>query len=68
MAELSAWFKALLFERAQGIRKYMEPLCILHEDGQIDITSLYKYLGVHDSSLNLNSDFDAQYKEVSQQK
>ena len=79
MAELSIWFgenelilnlkkgktEALLFGTAQKIRKCTGPLCILHEDGQINITSTYKYLGVHqDSSLNLNSDFDAKYKKA----
>eukprot|EP00794_Sanderia_malayensis_P001521 gene1521-1682_t len=36
------------------------------QDGDINITSTYKYLGVHlDSSSNLNSDFDAKYKKAS---
>ena len=80
MAELSARFsenelilnlkkgktEALLFGTAQRIRKCTEPLCTLHENGQINITSTYKYLGVQlDSSLNLNSDFDAKYKKAS---
>ena len=80
MAELSVWFRenelilnlkkgkteALLFGTAQRIRKFTEPLCIAHDDGQINITSTYKYLGVHlDSSLNLNSDFDSKYKKAS---
>ena len=80
MAELSAWFsdnelilnlktgktEALLFGTAQRIRKCTEPLCILHENGQINITPTYKYLGVQlDSTLNLNSDFDAKYKKAS---
>ena len=38
----------------------------LHKNGQINITSTNKYLGVQlDSSLNLNSDFDAKYKKAS---
>ena len=58
--------ETLLFETAQRIRKCTEPLCILHENGQINITSTYKNLGVQlDSSLNLNSDFDAKYKKAS---
>eukprot|EP00794_Sanderia_malayensis_P021046 gene21046-23100_t len=58
--------EALLFGTAQRIRKCTGPLCILHEDGHINITSTYKYLGVHlDSSLNLSSDFDAKYKKES---
>ena len=80
MAELSAWFsenelilnlkkgktEALLFGTAQRIRKCTEPLCILHENDQINITSTYEYLGVQlDSSLNLNSDFDAKDKKAS---
>ena len=79
MAELSIWFgenelilnlkkgktEALLFGTAQKIWKCTGPLYILHKDGQINITSTYKYLGVHlDSSLNLNSDFDAKYKKA----
>ena len=80
MAELSAWFsenelilnlnkgktEAILFGTAQRIRKCTEPLCILHENGQINITPTYKYLGVQlDSTLNLNSNFDAKYKKAS---
>ena len=77
MAELSVWFsenelilnlkkrktETLLFGTVQRIRKCTEPLCILHGNGQIDITSTYKYLGVQlDSSQNLNNDFYAKYK------
>jgi len=80
VTELSVWFsenelilnqkkgktEALLFGTAQRIQKCTEPLCISHENGQISITSTYKYLGVQlDSSLNLNSDFDAKYKKAS---
>ena len=80
MSELSAWFnenelilnlkkgktEAPLFGTAQRIRKCTEPLRILHENGQINVTSTYKYLGVQlDSSLNLNGDFDAKYKKAS---
>ena len=80
MTALSAWFsenelilnlkkgkiEALLFGTAQRIQKCTEPLCISNEHGQISITSTYKYLGVQlDSSLNLNSDFDAKYKKAS---
>ena len=80
VAELSVWFsendlilnlnkgktEALLFGTAQRIRKCTEPLCTLHENGQINITPTYKYLGVQlDSTLNRNSDFDAKYKKAS---
>jgi len=80
VTELSVWFsenelilnqkkgktEALLFGTAQRIQKCTELLCISHENGQISITSTYKYLGVQlDSSLNLNSDFDAKNKKAS---
>ena len=80
VAELSTWFnknelilnlqkgktEALLFGTAQRIRKCTEPLSIRHEDGLINATCTYKYLGVQiDSSLTLSSDFDDKYKKAS---
>ena len=78
--EFSAWFndnelilnlkkgktEALLFGTAQRIRKCTEPLSILHEDGLINITCTYKYLGAQlDSSLTFSSDFDDKCKKAS---
>ena len=58
--------EALLFGTTQRIRKCTEPLSIRHEDGLINATCTYKYLGVQlDSSLTLSSDFDDKCKKAS---
>ena len=80
LAELSTWVstnelilnlqkrktEAFLFGTVQRIRKFTEPLSIRHEDGLINVTCTYKYLGVQiDSSLTLSSNFDDKYKKAS---
>ena len=80
MAELSTWFsenelilnlekekiEALLFGTPNRIGKCTEPLSILNEDDQINVTFRCKYLGVLlDSSFNLSTDLDYKYKKAS---
>ena len=58
--------EGLLFGTAQRLRKVKERFNVIYRGNLIEVTTRYRYLGIEiDASLNLNSQFERNFKRAS---